>query len=56
MADQILTTLIVILVLSLIWGFLKTILKLTMKVFSCGLSLILAIGLLILLSSNIEIF
>ncbi|MBL7161810.1 MAG: hypothetical protein ISS57_04330 [Anaerolineales bacterium] len=56
MADQILTILLVILVLSLVWGLLKAVLKLTLKVFSCGLFFILAIGVLILLTTNIEIF
>ena len=56
MAEQLVTLLIVILVLGLIWGLLKAVLKLTMKVFSCGLLLILVIGLLIFLSTNIEVF
>lgn len=56
MAEQLFTLLIVILVLGLIWGLLKAVLKLTMKVFSCGLLLILTIGLLVFLSTSIEIF
>jgi len=56
MTDQLLTILVVILAIGLVWWLLKAILKLTMKVFSCGLLLILAIGLLIYLGSNIEIF
>jgi len=56
MADQLLTVLLVILALGLIWGLLKFVLKLTLKVFSCGLVLILIIGLLVFLSSNLEIF
>ncbi|MBC8505725.1 MAG: hypothetical protein ISR58_09790 [Anaerolineales bacterium] len=56
MADQLLTLLLIILAIGFIWSILKIIFKLTMKVFSCGLFLILIIGLLIFLSSNMEIF
>lgn len=56
MTDQLLTILLIILAIGLVWWLLKAILKLTMKVFTCGLFLILAIGLLIFLSSNVEIF
>lgn len=56
MADQILTILVVILVIAVLWVLLKAILKLTVKVFTCGLILILVIGGIILLTSNAEIF
>ncbi len=56
MPDQLLTILLIILAIGLVWWLLKAILKLTLKVFSCGLLVILAIGLLIFLSSNVEIF
>ncbi len=57
MADQILIVLAVIVVIIVLWWLLKAILKLTVKVFSCGLVLILIVGAIILLTSgNIEAF
>ncbi len=56
MTDQLLTVLLVIFAVGIVWSILKAALKLTMKVFSCGLGLILAIGLLILLVTNTQIF
>lgn len=56
MGDQILTILVVIVVLAILWWLLKAILKLTVKVFTCGLILILVIGGIILLTSNADIF
>ncbi len=56
MTDQLLTVFLIILAIGLVWWLLKAILKLTLKVFSCGLIVILVIGLLIFFSSNIGIF
>ncbi len=56
MTDQLLTILLVILAIGLVWWLLKAVLRLTMKVFSCGLLILLAIGALLFLGSNIEIF
>lgn len=56
MTDQLLNILLIILAIGIVWGALKFIFKLTMKVFSCGLILILIIGGLILLSSNVKFF
>ena len=51
MIDQLIIALVVILVLGLIWGLLKAVLKLTYKVFSCGLFLILVVGIIVFLIS-----
>ena len=56
MTDQIVPIIVAILVLAVLWGVLKAILKLTKKVFSCGLFLIIVNGGIILLTSNLEIF
>jgi len=47
MIDQLVPILIFILVIGLIWTLLKFTLKITVKVFSCGCVVILAIGLLV---------
>jgi hypothetical protein len=56
MIDQLIIALGAILVLGLIWVLLKAVLKLTLKVFSCGLFLILAVGALIYLATNFDVF
>ncbi len=52
MFDQILPAIVALLVLGLIWGMLKLVLKLTAKIFTCGCLTIVVIGALIFVASN----
>jgi hypothetical protein len=56
MTDQIVIAVGAVLGLIVLWFVVKAILKLTVKVFSCGLIIILVIGAIILLTSNVQIF
>ena len=56
MMDQIMIAVGAVLGLIVLWFVIKAILKLTVKVFTCGLVLILVIGGIILLVSNAQIF
>jgi len=51
---EILSLLITIMVIAMIWVVLKFILKLTVKVFSCGCLVIVAIGLLLFALGSIQ--
>jgi hypothetical protein len=56
MPDQLIIVIVVVLALAVLWALLKAVLKLTKKVFSCGLFLILVIGIVIFVISNFDIF
>ncbi len=54
MIDQLLPIFLIILVIGLIWILLKFVLKLTIKVFSCGCLVILVIGMVLFVLGFIE--
>jgi|SaaInl7_200m_RNA_FD_contig_41_967645_length_456_multi_4_in_0_out_0_2 hypothetical protein len=56
MTDQIVIAVGAVLGLIVLWFVLKAIFKLTVKVFTCGIILILVIGGIILVTSNVQIF
>lgn len=56
MPEQLITALIIILGLALLWIILKAVLKLTLKVFSCGLILLLVIGALVYAADYFQLF
>jgi hypothetical protein len=55
MIEQFLPYLIVLLVIGVIWILLKFVLKLTVKVFSCGCMVLVVIGIILLVLGFIEI-
>jgi hypothetical protein len=55
MIDQLLPIFLIILVIGLIWILLKFVLKLTIKVFSCGCLVILVIGMVLFVLGFIEL-
>ncbi len=50
--DNLLSLFLLLIVVGIVWGIIKAIFKLTMKIFSCGLFFILAIGAIIYLVTN----
>lgn len=50
--DQVFSILLFLIVIGIAWGLIKAIFKLTMKVFSCGLFAILALGALLFVLTN----
>jgi len=56
MTDQILIAVGIVLGLIVLWFVLKALFKLTVKVFTCGIVLIIVIGGIILLTSNVQLF
>ncbi len=56
MFDELIIALVFLLILGLVWGLIKAIFKLTLKVFSCGLIVILVIALLLFFTMDVNIF
>ncbi|MBT3389842.1 MAG: hypothetical protein HN413_05465 [Chloroflexi bacterium] len=50
--DNLFSLLLLLIVVGIVWGIIKAIFKLTMKVFSCGLFFILVIGAIVYVLTN----
>jgi len=54
LTDQIIQIILILLILIVLWGIIKALLRLTIKVFSCGCSLIFLLGLVLLIFSAVS--
>lgn len=56
MVDELILALAFLLIVGLLWALIKAIFKLTIKIFSCGLIVILIVALILFLNVDVNVF